>query len=376
MARRHVELCRRLSREGVVVSTVGSPAASSFDAGEPYPIHRQVFEFPDAKVLLNQMRWARSLVRDCRRGVHVVHCANIRPCGYSVRWAQRLTRLPYLLYVNGGDLLRELRKIKQSALKRRTARSILCHSSGIVANSIWTGSVAGALASELGVRPPPICTIDLGTDPAQFNPSRDRGVIRERFGIGRAPLLVTVARLVPHKGQDVAIAALALLSPEFPELRYLVIGDGIDAPRLRELADSSGVGSRVILAGSLPDDEVADAYATATIYVGLSRVDDGVNVEGFGISFVEAAASGVPSVAGDSGGVRSAVRDDDTGFVVPPTDAAAAARAIGRLLRDEVLRAHMGAAARFAVETHYNWDRVARETLAFTREVVARRHGR
>jgi glycosyltransferase involved in cell wall biosynthesis len=371
MARRHVELCRRMTREGVIVSTVGSPSAAVFDGSEPYAIHRQTFEFAGAKVLTNQLRWARSLTRDARAGVHVVHCANIRPCGYSVRWAQRLTRLPYLLYVNGGDLLRELRKIKQSALKRRYARSILCHSSGIVANSIWTGSVAGALASELGVRPPPICAIDLGTDPAQFHPSRDRGTIRARYGFGRAPLLLTVARLVPHKGQDVAIAAMAQLGSDFPELRYLIVGEGVDATRLRELAESSGVGDRVVLAGSLSDEDIADAYATATIYVGLSRVDDGVNVEGFGISFVEAAASGVPSVAGDSGGVRSAVRDDDTGFVVPPADAAAAAHAIARLLRDATLRAYMGAAARRAVETHYNWDRVARETLAFTREVVA-----
>ena len=110
---------------------------------------------------------------------------------------------------------------------------------------------------------------------------------------------------------------------------------------------------------------MAEAYATADVYLGLSRVDGGVNVEGFGISFVEAAASGTPSVAGDSGGVRSAVRDGETGFVVDPADTAQAAAALGRLLDDAGLRRRMGEAGRRSVETHYNWARVARETRDF-----------
>ena len=97
-----------------------------------------------------------------------------------------------------------------------------------------------------------------------------------------------------------------------------------------------------------------------------------INVEGFGISFLEAAASGIPAVAGDSGGVRSAVRDGETGLVVPPTDIGSIAAAIASLLRDEPRRLAMGRAARLAVETHYNWDRVARDTREFTYAVVGK----
>jgi phosphatidyl-myo-inositol dimannoside synthase len=99
-------------------------------------------------------------------------------------------------------------------------------------------------------------------------------------------------------------------------------------------------------------------------------VDDGVNAEGFGISFVEAAASGVPSVAGDSGGVRSAVRDGETGLVVPPTDTDAVVHALRAMLSDGAFRRALGEQARRAVETYYNWDRVARETLAFARQMA------
>jgi phosphatidylinositol alpha-1,6-mannosyltransferase len=166
---------------------------------------------------------------------------------------------------------------------------------------------------------------------------------------------------------------VAALGDEFPGLRYLLVGTGADEQRLRYLARELGVEGRVIFAGALGDDEIAEGYATATVYVGLSRLDRGINVEGFGISFVEAGASGVPSVAGDSGGVRSAVRDGETGLIVPPTDVQAVAAALATLLRVRPRREAMGRAARAAVESHYNWDRVARETLSFVHEVVERR---
>jgi phosphatidylinositol alpha-1,6-mannosyltransferase len=374
MARRHVELCRRFAPDdAIAVSTVASVGAAAFDAGEAYPIEREPFPFDRANRFANQARWARHLVGRVRGGrVDVVHCGNVRPAGYAVWWAHRRTGVPYLVYVNGGDVLRELRKVRASALKRLGARRILGDAVAIVANSPWTAKVTEDVMRAAGVaHPPTVAAIDLGTDPEHFHPSRDTGALRARLGIpAGAPLLLTVARLVPHKGQDVALRALARLAPDFPELRYLLVGEGHDAPRLRALARELGVAERVVFAGALGDDEVAEAYATATVYVGPSRLDRGVNVEGFGISFVEAGASGTPSVAGDSGGVRAAVRDGDTGFVVPPEDDAAFATAIRALLADPQRRAAMGAAARRAVETHYNWDRVARETRDLARRVV------
>jgi phosphatidyl-myo-inositol dimannoside synthase len=373
MARRHVELCRRFEPDSVAVSTVAAPDAPTFDRGERYPIHRQPFPFAGAKRFANQIRWGRWLGRFCRDDrADVIHCGNVRPAGYPVWWVHRRQGVPYLVYVNGLDLMREREKAARSRVKRSTARLIFEGAAGIVANSAWTADLALAVMGEAGVlRTPPVEAIDLGTDPAHFRPESDTGMLRRRLGIGDAPLLVTVARLVPHKGQDVALRALALLGSEFPTLRYLIVGRGPDEARLRSLAAELGVSDRVVFAGALDDDAVAEAYATATVYVGLSRVDRVVSVEGFGISFVEAAATGTPSVAGDSGGVRAAVRDGETGFLVPPTDPQAAAAALRRLLADPACREAMGRAARLAVERHYNWDRVARETLAFTRDVVA-----
>ena len=376
MARRYVELCRRFGdgeRARMEASTVAAPGAVEFDAGEVYPIHRQPFGFDHANRFTNQLRWGVWLARYCRKRVNVIHCGNIRPVGYAVSLARLRLGIPYLLYVNGGDLLRERSKASRMS-KRAGTRRIMGGAAGIVATSNWVAELAGEVMQAVGIDSmPPVAAFDLGTDPVAFHPSRDTGSLRARWGVGSAPIMLTVARLVPHKGQDSAIRALAALHAEFPDLRYVLVGEGDDEPRLMDLARELGVADRIVFAGLLPDHELAEAYATATIYVGLSRIDREINAEGFGISFLEASASGIPAVAGDSGGVRSAVRDRETGIVVPPTNIAAIAAAIASLLRDDSLRSAMGRAGRAAVETHYNWDRVARDTREFTYAVIGDR---
>ncbi|HEY3747445.1 MAG TPA: glycosyltransferase family 4 protein [Gemmatimonadaceae bacterium] len=372
MARRHVELCRRFGDATVTmdVSTVRADGAEEFDAGEPNRINRQPFYFSQAKLFTNQLRWTSWLLSNDQSNVRVIHCGNVRPVGYAVILANLFRRTPFLLYVNGSDLLREQRALS-NARKRFAAKKIFGAASGIVATSAWVGRLAEELIRDLDIRDaPPIGAFDLGTDPIFFHPDRDTGALRARWGIGTDPLLVTVARLVPHKGQDVTLRAIAALTEEFPTLRYAIVGTGPDEGRLRALAAELKISDRTIFTGAVTDDEIAEAYATSTIYIGLSRVESVIFAEGFGISFLEAAASGVPSIAGDSGGVRSAVRDGISGIIVPPTDVRSVTDAIRDLLRNPEKRAAMGSSARSLVETHYNWDRVARDTRAFTQQVV------
>jgi phosphatidylinositol alpha-1,6-mannosyltransferase len=372
MARRHVELCRRFGDAAVTmdVSTVKVDGAEEFDAGEPNRINRQPFYFSQAKLFTNQLRWTNWLLSSAQSDVRVIHCGNVRPVGYAVVLANLFRRTPFLLYVNGSDLLREQRALSH-ARKRFGAKRIFGAASGIVAISAWSGRLAEELIRDLNIRnPPPIGVFDLGTDPLFFHPRRDTGALRARWGIGTDPLLVTVARLVPHKGQDVTLRAMAALTEEFPTLRYAIVGTGPDEGRLRALAAELKISDRTIFTGPITDDEIAEAYATSTIYIGLSRVESVIFAEGFGISFLEAAASGVPSIAGDSGGVRSAVRDGISGIIVPPTDVRSVTDAIRDLLRNPEKRAAMGSSARNLIETHYNWDRVARDTRAFTEQVV------
>ena len=178
--------------------------------------------------------------------------------------------------------------------------------------------------------------------------------------------------MVPHKGIDVALRGdgRARAAPT-RRCDTSSSGDGEDAARLADRARALGVADRVVFAGTLSDADIAEAYATANIYVGLSRVDAEINAEGFGIAFVEAAASGIPVVAGDSGGVRTAVRDGETGVIVDPLDAGGAAAAIDALLRDPERRREIGRAGRRAAEDYFNWERVARDVREFAAAAVA-----
>lgn len=378
MARRHVELCRRFTdaANSMAVSTVTLDGAEAFDNGEAYPINRQPFHFREANRFANQVKWARWLTKSDRDGLDVIHCGNIRPVGYAVSWAHSRLKVPYIVYVNGGDLLREQRKAEKSRLKRAGARRILGEAAGIAATSRWVADLTFDVMRQVGVKEmPPIAALDLGTDPDTFSPDRDTGRLRKKWGVGNAPVMITVARLVPHKGQDTGIRALAQLSKEFPSLRYVMIGEGHDEERLRALASRLNVTDRVVFAGPVADDDLPEAYATSNVYLGASRLDNTVNVEGFGISFLEASASAVPVVAGDSGGVRAAVRDGVTGVVVPPEDVDAIASAVGGFLRDPTRASAFGAAGRTAVEHHYNWDRVANDTRDFTLSVLKHASG-
>jgi phosphatidylinositol alpha-1,6-mannosyltransferase len=373
MARRHVELCRRLATDGVIVSTVAAENAQRFDQEEPYRITREPFTFQGAKTATNRWRWARSISRRAP-DVDIIHCGNIRPCGYPLMLARRgaAKRAPFLIHVNGSDLLWEREKITSSTVKRWFVRRLLSQCAGVVANSAWTAETAWALFQTLGIAATErIVAIDLGTDPQQFRPENDRGVLRESLGWKGLCVALTVARLVPHKGQDVALRAMAAVLREYPRLRYLIVGEGPNEAALRRLASDLGVADRVAFAGVLSDVDIAEAYATADVYIGLSR-QDGKAVEGFGISFIEASASGIPVIAGDSGGVRSAVRDGETGVVVKPNDADAVASALRDLLGNADKRKAMGRAGRRAVETHFNWDRVARETTEFAERALKR----
>src|SRR2546430_11473899 len=134
-----------------------------------------------------------------------------------------------------------------------------------------------------------------------------------------------------------------------------------------DLVAQLGLGDAVRLLGFVSDDALPALYNAADLFVLASRRYD-LLVEGFGISIVEASASGLPVIGSRSGGIPEAIRDGETGFLVDPDDPAAVAATAIRLLGDEGLRRRMGAAGRAAVESYYNWDRVAADLIRIDRE--------
>ena len=172
---------------------------------------------------------------------------------------------------------------------------------------------------------------------------------------------MTVARLQQHKGMDTVIEALPAILEHAPDVRYAVAGTGPDRERLEKRAQQLRLGDRVRFLGGIGDQDLPAFYNLASLYVGASRRAERLGVEGFGISLVVASACGLPVVAGNSGGVPDAVRDGETGILVPPEEPTAIAAAVCRLLADPAAAKRMGQNGRRAVETYFNWDRVVRD---------------
>lgn len=355
------------------MSTVAAGSSAARDSAEDYTIERQPFARDRARSFAARFRWERWLTRRCEGRIHVLHAGDIAVTGRIVWRTHKRLRIPYFVYASAGDLCRAREKAKKSALGRRGVRLVLGDAAGIITTTEHVATLSREIMAEVGItQPAPVAALGLGTDPAIFGPGRDSGALRARWGIRRAPIVLTVARLVPHKGQDTGIEALALLRDEFPDLRYVLVGEGSDEARLRNLAADLNVMDRVGFAGPMRDDELPEAYATSTIYLDASHAALGASAEGLGLSLVEAAATALPVVASDAGGNRSIIREEGKGMLmVDTTSPRAVADAIASLLRDSQLRNEMGLMGREAVEAYLNWSRVAHDTARFVRECVA-----
>jgi glycosyltransferase involved in cell wall biosynthesis len=169
----------------------------------------------------------------------------------------------------------------------------------------------------------------------------------------RGPRVAYLGRLEPYKRVDVMLAALATLVPRFPELEVVIVGRGTDRPRLEDAARRLGIAGRTRFCGFVSDSE-RDAILARTRVCVCPSVK-----EGWGLTVIEANSSGVPVVATDAPGLRDAVRDGDTGFLVPEGDGAGFAQRIGRLLGDDALADRMSLAG-LAWSQRFDWDSAAR----------------
>jgi phosphatidylinositol alpha-1,6-mannosyltransferase len=201
-----------------------------------------------------------------------------------------------------------------------------------------------------------------GVDVDRFCPldADARRAARQRFGLPvDAPVVVSVSRLVPRKGFDTLIRAATSVRRDHPDVVVAIAGGGRDGRRLRRLAEQLRAPVRFL--GRVPDADLPQLYGCGDVFAMLCRNRwGGLEQEGFGIVFVEAAAAGVPQVAGDSGGAAEAVVDGETGYVVDePADPDAAADAIRRLLDDDARRAAMATASRVRAEAVFSYDVLA-----------------
>jgi phosphatidylinositol alpha-1,6-mannosyltransferase len=341
------ELWRRLDPERTTVLTTPYRGAAGFDAAQPIRVERD-----RAKVLLP----TRALVRRIDRlaaevDADLVLLDPALPLGHLGPWLER----PYGVVVHGAEVTVPGRVPGTRQMLARVLRGARL----VVA----AGGYPAAEAARAAGRDLPTVVIPPGVDTTRFHPldPDERRAAREHLGLDPdAPVVLGLSRLVPRKGFDVLVEAAAVLAPRHPGLEVVIVGAGRDRSRLERLARRRA--SPVRFLGRLPEPDLALVHGAADCFAMLCRDRwAGLEQEGFGIVFLEAAASGVPQVAGRSGGSAEAVLDGGTGLVVDaPRDVAAVVRALDRLLGDDALRGRLGEAARRRAVTEFDYDVLAR----------------
>jgi phosphatidyl-myo-inositol dimannoside synthase len=196
-----------------------------------------------------------------------------------------------------------------------------------------------------------------GVDTERFTPDpAARAEKRARYGLGDRPVIVCVSRLVPRKGQDMLIRGLAAIRERVDGAALVIVGGGPYLATLHRLAREAGVSDHVVFTGGVPGAELPAHHAMADVFAMPCRTRGaGLDVEGLGIVYLEASSTGVPVVAGNSGGAPETVQDGVTGRVVSGWDVDAIAAAVGDVLADPQRAAEMGAAGRRWAVDHWQW---------------------
>ena len=346
------ELWRRLDPDSFAVLTASShPDAPAFDAEQAARGIR--IERVPSRILVPTPGLVQRIREAAGRvGADLVVLDPAFPLGII---GPRLG-LPYAVLLHGAEV----------AVPGRlpASRTVLAR---IVRGAVLVISAGGYPAAEArravrGRGMPPVVEIPPGVDLDRFRPLDRSGRLQARTDLGLpagGPLVVSVSRLVPRKGMDVLIDAAAALAGRHPDLTVAIAGRGRDAERLAGRV--AELGAPVRLLGGVSDADLPRLVGAADVFAMLCRNRWlGLEQEGFGIVFLEAAAAGVAQVAGASGGAGEAVEDGVTGVLVRrPTEAGDVARAIAGLLDDPVALAAMGRAARSRAEASFDYDLLA-----------------
>jgi phosphatidylinositol alpha-1,6-mannosyltransferase len=340
-------LLARRPPESLVVLASDSPGSAAYDAGLPYPVVRR-----PTGMLLPTRATARAAVALARRhGCDSAFFGAAAPLGLLAP-ALRQAGIRHVVGATHGHETGWVALPGSRHLLQRIAGDL----DVLTYISEYTRT---RLEPALGGRTR-LAQLSPGVDVEQFTPHADGAAVRRTYGLGEAPVVVCVSRLVARKGQDVLVAGWPRVLARHPDARLLLVGGGPAEASLRRAVSRLGLARSVVLTGSVAPDQLPAHYAAADVFAMPCRTRRaGLDVEGLGMVFLEAAACGRPVVAGTSGGAPEAVQDGVTGHVVEPRSSDAVADAIAGLLDDPARARVMGAAGRAWVEQRWSWTTIA-----------------
>jgi phosphatidylinositol alpha-1,6-mannosyltransferase len=351
-------LALHLPADRIVVFCPDAEGAAGYDHDAPFRVLRQPerFLWPTPAVARRIETAARAA------GAEVVLFGACFPLALTGPYLAR-RGIPYLAAAHGFEYWLSIAPGAHALMRYSTSRAsrvpVMC--SAFVARRVRTAAP----------RRVPVSVLHPGADVERFRPDLGTADLRETLGVGERPLVVCVSRLVDRKGQDVLIRGIARVRRTVPDATLVIVGGGPAESRLRALAEEAPEGS-VVFAGKVPEEDLPRYYALGEVFAMPCRSRlAGLEVEGWGNVFIEAAACGRPVVVGDSGGARESLVDGETGILVDGTDVDAVADAVGSLLGDPERALRMGRAGRDRVLRAHTWPLIA-ERLALWLQQAAR----
>ncbi|MFD5422401.1 glycosyltransferase family 4 protein, partial [Streptomyces sp. NPDC127069] len=311
----------RLDPERVVVyastwkhGAEGREATAAFDAEQPFTVvrDRTTMLLPTPRVT----RRAVSLLRE--HGCESVWFGAAAPLGLMGPALRRAGARRLVATTHGHEAGWAQLPAARQLLRRIGEGTDTLTYLGEYTRSRIASAVTASAAARMVQLPP-------GVDEKTFHPDSGGDEVRARLGLSDRPVVVCVSRLVPRKGQDTLIEAMPRILAEVPDAVLLIVGGGPYEAQLRTLAGTKGVADSVVFTGAVPWSELPAHYGAGDVFAMPCRTRrGGLDVEGLGIVYLEASATGLPVVAGDSGGAPDAVLPGETGWVVPGGAPAAA----------------------------------------------------
>lgn len=333
-----------------MVVTRACPGDREFDAKQPYGVRRmpRLDWHSDCPVLRPLLRLVSVFLRFVLSGIYlgeairqqktdVVYCAYPFPNGLPMMVVRILTGCPYVVFVHGSEVLRELEK---GGVRLLALRLVLRLAVRVVATGEFMADVVGELTDRNRV-----VIVPLGADASAFDVDAPPATEAAGVPLAGRKVILTVGRIEKRKGHDMICDALGEITRVQPDALWVAVGDGPERGEIKQRIEKAGLGSHAILAGRVSDNELAGLYARADLFL-LPNRQVGYDVEGFGIVFLEAAMFGTPCVAGNSGGAPQAIDDGRTGLLCDGDDPADIAAKVLTILGDDALAASMADAGR------------------------------
>lgn len=344
---------RGLGGKEVHIVTADVPGTQEFDQTHPNTIHRLGLKryawLKPESALMYAKFFLRSLSLALTYPIKTIFAGRALPEGITAWAVARLTRRPVIIYAHGEELTGWGR-----GKKFKTMCFALRHADWVIANSDFTHDT---LINLIKVNPDKIVTLYPVTDEERFRPGLPCEDLRDSIGLTHEQkLILSVGRLQRRKGFDNAIRALAALVDKGLDVHYALIGIGEDHDYLTNLANELGIADRVHFLGHVSYEDLPRWYNACDVFAMPNRDIDG-DTEGFGLVYLEAAASCKPSVAGNTGGTGSAVAHEETGLRVNGENVDEIAAALSKYLSNTGLAKKAGIKGRKRVLMHFTYKR-------------------